>query len=173
MSETDKHRKDVEQFCTGNGVDLGCSDTAIVPHAIRVDLPEDKFKNYNAQRSSHGIHWRGDATNLPFKDCTLDFVHSSHLLEDFAANDWPRVLGEWSRVLRPGGHMIIAVPDKKRFRYRVEHMNQGENCAHLKESHVGELSSYLRPMGYEILFDRFVTSTDPTEYSIICCARKR
>lgn len=172
MSETDKHRSQVERFCNGNGIDLGCSDTAIVPHAIRLDLPAEKYRNYNAQRSDAGIHWRGDATDLPFKDNTLDFVHSSHLLEDFAIERWPTILREWGRVLRPGGYLIISVPDRKRFRYRVEHMGQGENMAHLHESSVGEVSSFLKPMGYEILFDRLVNDEE-TEYSIIIAARKK
>lgn len=169
MGETDKHVSLVRHLCNGNGVDLGCADDAIVPHAIRVDLPPETFKNYNAQRTGDGIHWRGDATDLPFKDGTLDFVHSSHLLEDFALPDWARVLREWSRVLKIGGHIIIAVPDHVRFRYRVEHMNQGDNLAHKHMAHVGELSEWFA--SWKIIMDRFVND-DATEYSIIFVAQK-
>jgi SAM-dependent methyltransferase len=43
-------------------------------------------------------------------DEEFDFVHSSHCLEHL---DDPCVgLGNWFRVLKPGGHLIITVPDE-------------------------------------------------------------
>jgi ubiquinone/menaquinone biosynthesis C-methylase UbiE len=114
MSETAKHRHLVLDYCHGNGVDLGSAGDSVVPWAIQVDLPDGAYHAYNPARSDDGIQWRGSATDLPFKDAVLDFVHSSHLIEDFV--DWEPVLKEWCRVLKPGGYLIIAVPDHARFR---------------------------------------------------------
>jgi SAM-dependent methyltransferase len=41
---------------------------------------------------------------------TLDFVHSSHCLEHM--RDPHEALHHWLRVLKPGGHMIVTVPDE-------------------------------------------------------------
>ena len=53
----------------------------------------------------------GDAQTLPgVADESLDFVHSSHCLEHMRE---PAVaLDHWIRVLRPGGHLVIIVPDE-------------------------------------------------------------
>lgn len=168
--ETDKHREIVAEYVKGNTLDIGSSGCSVCEHAIQLDLPRDKWKIYNTTRSEYPIHWRGDAMNLPFKDGVLDAVHSSHLLEDY--ENWQPPLNEWSRVLARGGYMIISIPDHKRFRYRVEHMGQGDNLSHRHMGRVGELSDYLRPMGYEMIMDRFVNDTDATEYSIIAVGRK-
>jgi SAM-dependent methyltransferase len=167
-SETAKHRHLVEQYCQGNGVDLGSSGAPVVPHAIQLDLPPELYHEYNRSRPEAAIQWRGNALDLPFKDATLDFVHASHLIEDFA--DWTVPLREWDRVLRPGGYLIIAVPDHQRFRARVA-AGQGDNLSHRHESYVGELTERCGH-AYEVLHDGFV-SDDPTEYSILFVGRKR
>jgi len=52
------------------------------------------------------LHW--------FRDGVLDFVYSSHLLEDFV--DTEAVLREWIRVLKPGGRLILFCPDEQVYR---------------------------------------------------------
>ena len=166
-SETSKHRHLVLEYCKGNGVDLGSSGDPVVPWAIQVELPPDQYRIYNVTRPVNDtIEWRGSALELPFKDSTLNFVHSSHLLEDF--KDWTPVLREWDRVLKPGGHMIIAVPDHGRFRAAVAR-GQGDNLSHKHESYVGELAQHLP--AYAVKFHGFVND-NPNEYSILYVGRK-
>lgn len=43
-------------------------------------------------------------------DGSVDFVHSSHCLEHL--HDPRRGLENWLRILRPGGHMVVTVPDE-------------------------------------------------------------
>lgn len=168
MSETAKHRAMALPYCEGNGLDIGSSGNPIVPWAIQLDLPLAGYLKYNPERPETAIHWRGDARDLPFKDGTLDWLHASHVLEDFL--DWRPILKEWDRVLKIGGFMMIAVPDHKRFRASVAR-GQGDNLGHKHESHVGELSSYLGA-SYHVFFDAFV-SDSPAEYSILFVGRKR
>jgi len=172
--ETDKHRHLVKAYTVGNGVDLGSAGCPVVPWAIQVDLPQEQYHIYNQTRPKADIHWRGSALDLPFKDQTLDWVHSAHLLEDFL--DWIPVLKEWDRVLKPEGFMIISLPDHQRFRAYVQRgKDRGEdwdNMSHVHESYVGELTSiFMTYFAYEVLMDRFV-SNDLSEYSIIFVARK-
>jgi SAM-dependent methyltransferase len=54
---------------------------------------------------------QGDAqfmSSIP--DETLDFVHSSHCLEHMV--DPVIALKNWFRLLKPGGHMVITIPDE-------------------------------------------------------------
>jgi SAM-dependent methyltransferase len=53
----------------------------------------------------------GDAQLLAgVEDELLDFVHSSHCLEHL--RDPREALENWLRVLKPGGHLVVLVPDE-------------------------------------------------------------
>ncbi len=49
-----------------------------------------------------------------FADESVDVIYTSHVLEHFhhtLHNELLRVLVEWRRVLKPGGRLLISVPD--------------------------------------------------------------
>jgi SAM-dependent methyltransferase len=48
-----------------------------------------------------------------YADGSVDEIRAVHVLEHFPRQDVPKVLGEWARVLRPGGRIRVAVPDMK------------------------------------------------------------
>jgi predicted SAM-dependent methyltransferase len=50
-----------------------------------------------------------DVSNLPLEDACVDAIFASHILEHFPHDQ--DVLGEWNRVLKPGGDIIVAVPN--------------------------------------------------------------
>lgn len=53
----------------------------------------------------------GDAQYLNgVENESFDFVHSSHCLEHL--NDPTEGLRNWSRVVKPGGHLIVTIPDE-------------------------------------------------------------
>lgn len=168
MSETAKYRHLTVPYCNGNGVDLGSGGNPVVPWAISVDLPGEQYATYNAGNlPEHSVHWRGDALNLPFKDGVLDFVYSSHLLEDFA--DWMPALREWTRVLKRGGKLVVLLPDKHRW---AEALRRGQppNCAHRKEGEVGALTRETKGIVRPIE-DR-LTDLTPEDYSILFVGEK-
>ena len=124
-SETSKCRSRLAPFCTGNGVDLGFGGDPITPSAIRMDMPSQ----YGAV-GSYPPQLQGDAANLHwFRDDTLDFVFSSHLLEDF--HDTENVLREWMRVLKPSGRLVLFCPDEQRFRAHCARTGQPYNTHHI------------------------------------------
>jgi SAM-dependent methyltransferase len=53
----------------------------------------------------------GDAQSMPgVGDASFDFVHSTHCLEHLVD---PLVgLQNWFRILKPGGHLVVIVPDE-------------------------------------------------------------
>jgi len=107
MSETTKIRNEVLPYCKGNGVDLGYGWDKINKTAISVDKGERGFDDLN---------YDGDARDLPFKNETMDYVYSSHLLEDFV--NTKEILIEWIRILKIGGYLILYLPIQKKY---VEH----------------------------------------------------
>ena len=170
-SETAKYRHLTAQYCQGSGVDIGSSGDPVVPHAIQIDLE----KPYCPLIGDGPIHLRGDGTVLKwFAAESLDFVYSSHLIEDFYPAQWKAIFPEWSRVLKKGGYMVILAPEKERWRKAIE-AGQPPNEAHCHEPQSAELSYcfglWYQSLGlYDIIMDE---CPDPNDYGIVFVARKR
>ena len=123
-SETSKCRERLGKYLEGYGVDLGFGGDPIAEHAVRVDQPLPY-----ASTGLRPVQLGGDATKLHwFQDEVLDFVYSSHLLEDFENTE--EVLKEWWRVLKPGGRLIIFCPDEQVYRKHCAASGQTYNVMH-------------------------------------------
>lgn len=118
MSETAKHRDVFLAYCRGNGLDIGYGGDPIVDSAIALD----QISRYSYV-GSLPQHLAADARDLyMFADNALDYVYSSHCIEDF--EDTAAVLREWARVVRPGGHLCLLFPDEQVYRRRSRTHNQ-------------------------------------------------
>ncbi len=90
-------------------VDLGCGGGLLAPHVagkgyrhVGVDLITSGLE----QAAAHGVApVRADARRLPFADRTADVVSAGELLEHVP--DWPAVVAEACRILRPGGWLVL------------------------------------------------------------------
>jgi predicted SAM-dependent methyltransferase len=124
-SETAKHRDVVAPHCRGYGLDLGFGGDPVTPTAIRVDLPQPY-----ANAGHEPVQLGGDVRSLYwFRDGVLDFVYSSHVLEDFDEGETEPVLREWARVVRTGGRIVLLLPDQQRY-LRWCSVHGGENLNH-------------------------------------------
>lgn len=169
-TESAKYRSLTVPYCRGNGVDIGCGGEPVVPWAIAMDLPADQYATYHSGNTpDRQIQFGGDARDLPFKDGKLDWVYSSHLLEDFL--EWDPILREWVRVLKPGGNLVILVPDKALWKAALDR-GQPPNCAHQHESFAGELSGYAQRIGGLVPVEDRLTELFPNDYSILFVAKK-
>lgn len=52
-----------------------------------------------------------DIRDLPYEDAVADEILSVHVIEHFHPHDAPPLLTEWTRVLKPGGRMVIECPN--------------------------------------------------------------
>lgn len=122
MSETASARPYLLRFCSGpTGLEIGFGGDPIRPDAVTVD------KNPHTRPS-----FLGDASNLLwFKDDTFDWLYSSHCLEDF--EDTTSILKEWMRVIKPGGLMVLFLPDQQRYLAHCAKHNSLPNQAHKHE----------------------------------------
>jgi len=78
---------------------LGCGKVYI-PGFIHIDLMD--FKHIDHKRSVDDLSI--------FEDNSIDLIYACHVLEHFKRTDMDRVLGEWFRVLKPGGVLRVSVP---------------------------------------------------------------
>jgi SAM-dependent methyltransferase len=90
------------RYFMGDGVDIGAGPDPLGNYA-------QLFPGMQSCRA-----WDmpdGDAQVMEgVADNSFDFVHSSHCLEHMV--DPAQALGNWLRVLRPGGHLIVTIPDE-------------------------------------------------------------
>lgn len=130
-----------------NGVDVGSGTRRIDEMIPSIDVQPD-YKYAHAQ-----FVW--DCKNLElFNDEKLDFIFSSHVLEDF--EDIPTVFCNWWKKLRPGGLMLLLLPDMQGGRYPKCSEPKG-NPSHrtdVGKEFIGDMLENLREAGklkYEIL----------------------
>jgi ubiquinone/menaquinone biosynthesis C-methylase UbiE len=122
-----------------------------------------------ARYRRHPQHLSGDARSLTwFADRSLDFVYSSHVLEDF--EDTSAVLAEWVRVLKPGGRLILYLPDERLYRAYCEKKGRQPNEHHV---HTDFSLEYLIGVVAALGCLRVVHSASPVEqYSFELVAEK-
>ncbi len=103
-----------------NGVDVGCGTSRIDPMIPSIDNQPNYMYAHN--------QYLWDCKDLElFNDNKLDFIFSSHCLEDFA--DIPTVFENWWKKLKADGLMLLLLPDMEGGRYnKVEDV--GGNPSH-------------------------------------------
>lgn len=108
MHETSKsiarrlHTPGFVRYFRGDGIDIGSGADGLYQWKSLFPLMKS-CRNWDVQD--------GDAQFMPgVPDATFDFVHSAHCLEHVM--DPFVALHHWWRILRPGGHLIVMVPDE-------------------------------------------------------------
>ncbi|WP_244927642.1 class I SAM-dependent methyltransferase [Nocardioides sp. W7] len=105
-------RRLVAPLPTGRAVDVGCGGggNTRVLRDLGWDVTGLEYSPVAATlAASRGLKIvRGDSRRLPFADGTLDLVMSTDMWEHI--DDDEAVARETSRVLRPGGRALVAVP---------------------------------------------------------------
>ncbi|HVL88227.1 MAG TPA: class I SAM-dependent methyltransferase [Candidatus Thermoplasmatota archaeon] len=82
-----------DKYCRGQGIDIGCAGDVLAPNCRGWDLED------------------GDAHHLAgAPDASYDFAYSSHTLEHM--EDPALALRNWWRVVKPGGFLLLYVPDR-------------------------------------------------------------
>jgi SAM-dependent methyltransferase len=97
------------RYFVGDGIDIGAGPDALNQYAQQFPL----------MRSCRAWDMPdGDAELLAsLSDESMDFVHSSHCLEHM--RDPRAALHNWLRVLKPGGHLVVLIPDEDLFEQGV------------------------------------------------------
>ena len=98
--------------------DVGCGSSRILadlPHAVGVDLRHDKlvFMRRTNQRLV-----QADGLCLPFPDGAFDCVICSEVIEH-VPEEGGRLIDELTRVLKPGGILVLGTPDYDRYEWLI------------------------------------------------------
>lgn len=118
-----------ERFLRGRVIDIGCGRDLVCAGAEPFDMPH------------------GDAQEIANlrENQAYDAVHSSHCLEHM--RDPIEALSQWWALVKPGGHLIIVVPDEDL--YEQGFWPSRFNHDHKATFRVGETSSW-SPVSHDI-----------------------
>jgi dolichol-phosphate mannosyltransferase len=144
----------------GRTLDIGCGSSRVLldqPGAIGVDilLPKLRFV-----RRSHPRVVQASVFALPFRGGFFDTLVCSEVIEHVP--DEPSVLGELTRVLRPGGTLVLGTPDYGRVLWHIVEWLYGRLAPggyadeHITRFDRAGLEARLRRLGYVVLACRYV-----------------
>src|SRR5262249_38081813 len=113
QDETHPERLAVLEHVVGPRViEIGCGYRKTSPEFIGVDLVPGgalgRIGNVAGRVSQADV--AADGGQLPFQDASVDSVVARHNLEHYV--DLVGTVLEWLRVLRPGGRLVVVVPDE-------------------------------------------------------------
>lgn len=112
---TEPEKTAIAKWCMkGPGIEIGCGRSRYSDNLLAIDI--------NPEPGNHaGPDLVGDCRLMDyrprakgafgFQDGQLRFILSSHVLEDFGEEEMGGILNEWWRKIRPGGHIVLVLPD--------------------------------------------------------------
>ena len=126
-------------------LDAGCGE------GVLVDEYRDRIAiagldaNYASERVT-----QGSLTSLPFPDASFDRALCLDVLEHLQYEEQPRALAELFRVLRPGGELLVSIPNLAHLQSRIQFLLRGRLIRTASEfKHPGD-----RPAGEYITLGR-------------------
>jgi SAM-dependent methyltransferase len=101
-------------------LDAGCGEGVLVGEYAKRLAIEGVDPNY-----SSALVKSGSLTELPYEDGVFERALCLDVLEHLPFDEQPRALGELRRVLRPGGELLVSVPNLAHLQSRVHFLLQG------------------------------------------------
>src|SRR6188508_2675394 len=143
-------------------LDAGCGEGVLVEeYAGRLDII-GVDANYSSARVTHG-----SVTELPFPDASFDRALCLDVLEHLAYEEQPRALAELFRVLRPGGELLVSVPNLAHLQSRIHFLLRGRlirTASELKHPGDRPASDYIalgRRAGFSLVARQGIFPTVP------------
>jgi SAM-dependent methyltransferase len=143
-------------------LDAGCGEGVLVEE-FRTRLA---IEGIDANYSSDLVR-RGSLTALPYPDATFDRALCLDVLEHLALAEQPAALAELFRVVRPGGEVLVTVPNLAHLQSRVHFLLQGRlirtaaPAKHPGDRPVSEYLQLARTAGFRVLEHRGIFPTIP------------
>lgn len=164
MSETTTCRAKLAPWCIGNGLDIGAGGDPITNTAICVDREETHGGRAHVGNAPTHLVW--DAfTILPFVGGVLDYIFSSHCLEDAVETQW--VLGEWMRVLKVGGYLVLFLPDQQAYLRHCSIHGGYPNEAHKHADFSMDFVKQRLPANANVVYEEFPFLGNPYSFALV------
>ena len=123
-------------------LDAGCGEGVLVDEfSARLNI-EGIDPNYSSDRVRSG-----SLTALPYQDNSFERAICLDVLEHLTYEEQPKALAELRRVLKPGGELLISVPNLAHLQSRIHFLLQGRLIRTAsEEKHPGDrpVSEYIR-----------------------------
>jgi len=143
-------------------LDAGCGEGVLVDqYAGRLRI-EGLDPNYSSDRVRSG-----SLTALPYEAASFDRALCLDVLEHLTFEEQPRALGELHRVLKPGGELLVSVPNLAHLQSRVHFLLAGRlirtasEIKHPGDRPVADYIDLARRAGFTLTARRGIFPTVP------------
>ena len=143
-------------------LDAGCGEGVLVDeYAGRLDIVGIDA-NYSSSRVS-----QASLTALPSADASFDRALCLDVLEHLSYEEQPRALAELSRVLKPGGILLVSVPNLAHLQSRIQFLLRGRlirtasEIKHPGDRPAGEYIRLAERTGFTLVERRGIFPTVP------------
>jgi SAM-dependent methyltransferase len=143
-------------------LDAGCGEGVLVEEYGERLAIEGVDPNYSSNRVR-----AASVTSLPYADASFDRALCLDVLEHLPFADQSRALAELQRVLRPGGELLVSVPNLAHLQSRVHFLLQGQlirtasELKHPGDRPVAEYIRLARREGWVLISRRGIFPTVP------------
>ncbi|MBI4558411.1 MAG: glycosyltransferase [Candidatus Hydrogenedentes bacterium] len=153
--------------------DIGCGSSRIMadlPHAVGVDFRFDKLA---FMRKTNQRLVQSDGLRLPFRDGEFECVICSQVIEHVPEENG-RLLNELTRILKPGGTLVLGTPDYGRWEWICTEWLYGKVAPgayadeHVTHYTFDSLCTALASRDYELLEHHYICHGE-----LILAAKKR
>jgi len=108
------------KFVGARVLDIGAADGSLLRHIERSTKPKAEVVGVDLAPKSPQVQ-KANCTSLPFPAQYFDTVFMTDVIEHLSAEDLTKALWEASRVLKSGGHMIVATVNDEDLKQNVVH----------------------------------------------------
>lgn len=143
-------------------LDAGCGEGVLVEeYAGRLEI-EGVDANYSSERVRNA-----SLTELPYANATFDRALCLDVLEHLTFEQQPRALAELHRVVRPGGQILVSVPNLAHLQSRVHFLLLGRlirtaaEAKHPGDRPVAEYLDMAARAGFRLVERRGIFPTVP------------
>ena len=160
MTETEKVSWVLKWLAKGIGYDMGCGDKKLFG-SIGIDIRGEKKPDIVFDTASQLIWTFLKEMGHPI---TVDYIFSSHLIEDFVEEDQIAICKTWLAGIKPGGLLILYVPEKGAYK--------GTNFDHKREFEHGFMEKLFTDIGVNQFIVSYENTHNTNLYGILGIGKK-